>query len=191
MSPSVVTYPPLGQVTRITTPSLEFSCILQLESQHRNKPWEVVLRYAPVHSDTWNEVVLTRSQRAVLHAHKQPDTTDEILYETAIELTTALQFEIMYRSGHTEPWTTAEQEAKANNIIVLAPQVSDLGKKSASLNDYLEDLNRDLKVRLLSDSANAEVTSWLVETPVAPAPGEFPHMEQVMLGQPFGGKFLR
>lgn len=52
-------------------------------------------------------------------------------------------------------------------------------------------MNPGLRVTELADRKDSNAISWLLETPVIGADGDNPHMEQVMLGKPFAGNFLR
>ena len=115
----------------------------------------------------------------------------QLFFETKIRIATAIRFEIRFRQSSVESWTIAREDSSPDSIILLKPKSHHLNENSQDIEDYMEDLNPDLRTRPLDSGSNSGTISWIVEVPVAPARRETPHMEQVMFGKPFGGNFLR
>ncbi|KAH8196756.1 hypothetical protein TruAng_009075 [Truncatella angustata] len=191
MQAEIFSYPPLGQVTKVTVPEVSFTCVLNLDLQCMTGDWQVLLRYTSIGSDTWQEDILTRSERHILKSQGQKDPTRiQLSFETKILITAAIRFETRARHGSKGAWITALGDSKLDSIVTLADVTDSRNQKLLDINDYISDLNPELRSRLLGNDLKSNVTSWIVEVPVEAAQGEAAHMTQVMFGKPFGGEFL-
>lgn len=176
--PLITCYPPLGQTTKITSDGV-FYCVLNIdEADASRKVW---LRYAPIGSNDWEQKEMVRSEQRHFQS-EQPGIT-QLSFEGTIHITTATRFEIQCK-GSAETWTTTDVES------IVLPNIQ-LGEKSRDLDDYMKNLNPNLQTSFLDHGSQTDVVSWMVKVPVAAANVDVPHMEQVMFGKPFGGKFLR
>lgn len=192
MPAMVATYPTLGQMTQLTTPQTNISCVLDVESEYVHEDWRVIFRYALISTHEWKENDLRHAQANLFHAQGHKHTArNQILFEADIHITDAITFHFKITRGSEESWIVATEDPKLDSII-LPPYRIQSCKNSRHINDYILHLNPDLRVRpLISESESRGIDLWIVEALVEPAQGENAHMTQVMFGKPFGGNFSR
>lgn len=191
MQVTVASYPPLGQVTKLATPNVKFSCVLHVETLHAGESWQVLLRFALIASDEWEEVDLKPAKGSFFTTCRQPNVgKTQLLFQGEICISATIRFELRFRRAHDGPWVTAQEDPGLDSIVVLALETAGRGK-SPNLNDYMQDINPDLRSRFVGDGSKPGISSWIVEAPVEAAQGGVPHMTQVMFGNPSGGDFLR
>lgn len=183
MQAMAATYPPLHQISTFPSSSVEFYLHLAVP-QDAVDTWEAKLRYCLIGSDSWQEATLIR--RSLPYTVARPDTNAYLSFSAAVHLPGTVKFTVQFRHG-AGAWATAGQDGP-DSIVVPREQS---GLRSHEIGDYIEIMNPYLRITKLDDDKGPKTTSWLLETPVIAADGDAPHMEQVMLGKPFAGEFLR
>ncbi|KAJ6780953.1 hypothetical protein PWT90_05380 [Aphanocladium album] len=187
IKPIAATYPPLHRATSVLSSSVVFALDLAighvLEQDVANN-WDAQLRYCPVGSDLWQEVSLVRHPLPFLTSRSS--TSPHLSFSATVNLPAAVKFTVQFRND-TGTWMTAGHDGPDSFIVPWDRS----GLVSQDIDDYVQIMNPDLRITNLGDTKEPGAKSWLLEAPVLAADGDAPHMDQVMLGKPFAGEFLK
>lgn len=188
--PVVATYPPLGVVTKLTATTINFSCVLKDVLGSQDTAWEVKLFYTSIDSHEWEEHDLDPSEARLFEPCNRNNARElSRVFEANIEISDVVRFRLSFRQNFGEPWIEVGAHPESEGILIPAPKCHT--KISLDIHHHMQELNPELRSKLLDDGSDTGVVSWMVEASVEAASGESPYMTQVMFGKPFGGQFLR
>ncbi|KAL2870887.1 putative raffinose synthase protein Sip1 [Aspergillus lucknowensis] len=150
MSVRVASYPPLGQVTRLKSKKINFTVILESESE---QDWEVQVWHS-IGSPEWIALSLQRqppSSVPLLSAGQPQDLTVRFVFSEEIFLPhpDTTEFTIRYRENSASEWKQLNEEQGVRNgvLVSTAPDLTanlirtpaeDFGKYFDSLSSYIE-----------------------------------------------------
>lgn len=88
-------YPPLHQVTELKHSGVQFSFHLLLDAHHSQDNWDVLLRYAAIGTECWQEKRLARCNLPFRAAHTfRSGVGTEVSFKATVHLHRAAKFTI-------------------------------------------------------------------------------------------------
>lgn len=195
MKANISTFPPLGRVTQIDQNISVFTAILEVDEARAAEKWQISLWHSE--GKEWHEVpmdpvVKPSAYPTSLGVSKAADSNLRKLYFTtplAIHLPTT--FTIKFRNASDQSWKWVKDYQGIEDGVVMLKTVTSTAAISASLADYIPDLNPKAQVKS-HYSQSPGTTLWSVELPIKAAKGEKSNLEDIKFGLPWGyGKFAR
>jgi hypothetical protein len=189
---SVVSYPPLGQVTRVTTEDVSFFAVLDAHESLGSKPWEVSLWYStsPAGSETWLEHSLSPSGPGQLLSTLQSvDGSTRIHFSGTISVGSSLRFTLKFRPGPDHEWRWIRDERGVDDGIIINTANAQQKESQGDLPHLIRDLNPDLKWKPLM-SQSPRTSLWTLEAAVEAASEDCSAIADIPLGIPWGN-YLR
>lgn len=190
----VVTFPGLGQVTKIDYNTTVFTALLEVDVSRSEDPWQVSLWYAE--GTEWHETPMVLSSDPKSHPislqSPQPSPNLHKLYFT-VPLTFRLHtnFTIKFRSSPDQKWKWVKEYQGSLDGTILLRSVTSQELISNELGDYIEGLNPNLQSKS-HRSQSPGTTLWSLEAPIDAADGQKSNFKDIKFGLPWGlGKFSR
>lgn len=192
MEATVISYPPLGQVTLLNESTAAFVILLETHHSRASDPWEVSLWHSSgegwqeshlkPHLESPNDLLSTlqTSTGAALH---------RLYFRADLEVTSPMVFTIKFRSGPDQTWKWVKENQGSLDGTVLCKSKIPM-TQSESLHDYVEDLNPNLETRKVI-SQSPGTTVWSITAPVDAAKGEQSAVVNIKFGLPWAGNLLR
>ncbi|KAJ2989628.1 hypothetical protein NUW58_g3376 [Xylaria curta] len=182
-------FPPLGRVSQVKGPTINFLVILELADHDDEHPWEICLWHS-CGEQPWQDMIVPPFTKADSVAFPGLGSSGRrrLSYGVVLHMASSLSFTLKYRSGPTQPWIWARDELGIDDGFVIL-NVEGERPLTDDLSDIIRGLNPELKVRSVA-SQTPRTWLWTVETAVAPASGDKSAYADVELGHPWGG-FLR
>ncbi|KAJ4297296.1 hypothetical protein N0V88_004214 [Collariella sp. IMI 366227] len=165
MAPFIGTYPPLGNVTQLQDPHVDFQAVLEVPKEQAKDSWQLSLW----HSDSkgeWTEtqVLLVTSGVQPTDLHEASEETARLYFRTELTVQSSLNFTIKFRQGseHDWRWVRDEQGVDDGTVIINA-NGSQNGPEE--LPDIIKGLNPDLKWKSHA-SQSPKTQLWSIEAAV-------------------------
>ncbi|KAI1077419.1 glycoside hydrolase family 36 protein [Whalleya microplaca] len=187
MSPTISSYPPLGQVTQLKHDAVDFVALLEVEETHAGDPWEVAIWHCSTGSE-WEEKLLSPVSHGDSPFSLQAASTSNTLlyFQSRISVSSPWRFTLKFRNGPDQTWNwVCEEQGIADGVVVINPEQL-RNKQQSELSSIIQGLNPDLKVRgAASQVPRTEL--WTVEASIGPADDDHSAYADVELGTPWGG----
>jgi hypothetical protein len=196
MPATVATYPPLGQVTRVSSRTVTFIAALDISVDEGESPWQVAIWHSTTadRMDDWQQTLLEpiRESRAPVVSLQNRDTKKRRQqYSGVVNLEISFGFTVKYRSGPDRPWIWVRDTGGVGDGTIIINVDVNGSQVPENLDDIIKDLNSELKVKRLSSQA-PQTKLWSLEASVPAAQGDDSAILDVPLGIPWnGGKYVR
>jgi hypothetical protein len=197
MKASIISYPPLGQVSVVDSDKtgIVFTVLLDTDKSRISGPWEVSIWYSV--GDQWFEspVQPFKDSSAYPRIIQAPDSAlgqsvHRLYFRTTLELKhSPVSFTIKFRAGPEQPWKWVNEEQGMKDGIVISKSKT-LHSKTENLGDLVGDLNPVFKANKVS-SDTPDTSVWSVTTLAKPANGEKSSLTEIKFGKPWSGNILR
>jgi hypothetical protein len=188
MKANIATHPPLGQVTVVTSrAAVHFGAVLEVPLALAAEPWEVLLCQTADGSE-WSETQLSLTTKSSLVSPLQehPLLCRWLFFNGTVSVARKCTFTIKFRSNASEPWRwIREEDGRGDGTVVVRPEGALHVPLPTNLPDLIKELNPVWAVR--SPTSQAPGTRlWSLEKAVAAATGEKSHVEEIVVGRPWG-----
>ncbi|KAK4241548.1 glycoside hydrolase [Achaetomium macrosporum] len=193
MTAFIATYPPLGQVTRLQDPAVQFHAVLEVPHKlAAASPWQLALWYSNCDEGEWTEAEFSPDAPDThpIDLHKAEEASARLYFTTKLAVHGSLRFTVKFRqwAGDYE-WQWVRNEQGSDDGVVTIEQKPIRDGDPGDLSDLIRFLNRDLKWQShMSQSPGTRL--WSVEAGVDKAKEDESTFVKVPLGVPWG-EFLR
>ncbi|KHE89986.1 glycoside hydrolase family 36 protein [Neurospora crassa] len=196
MSPFVVTYPPLEQITQLKDTSVTFHAVLEVPKTLAPGSWQLALWHSTGSYNgrkaSWVETPFAPSGQSDFPStlHDPADQLMRLHFTVNLTVQSTLNFTIKFRQGPDHDWRWVRNEQGLGDGYIVVDVGAPEGSDDEDLPDLIHGLNPSLKWSShLSQCPGTRL--WTIEVPVDGAKDDdnstFSH---VPLGIPWGG-FLR
>ncbi|KAI0008704.1 glycoside hydrolase family 36 protein [Xylariaceae sp. FL0662B] len=187
MSPTISSYPCLGQVTQLKHGVVKFVALLEAEETFTEVPWEVAIWYSSAGNE-WEEKLLSPISNGDSPFSLQAVNPSNTLsyFQSSISVSSPLHFTLKFRNGPDQAWRwVREEQGMADGVILINPEEPRI-KMQGQLSDIIHGLNPGLKV-MGAASQVPRTQLWTVEASIDPAKDDNSAYADIELGTPWGG----
>ncbi|KAK3330070.1 raffinose synthase or seed imbibition protein Sip1-domain-containing protein [Apodospora peruviana] len=206
---SLTMYPPLGQVSQVSTRDVTFIAVLEVPRTLAAEPWELVLRYAAVNTSRddqglpkWRKQVFIPSGQAgyLSRLHEVDPDVARLHFDLRLQVEMSLQFTVKYRwQGQNQSWCWIQGDGGGHSIlatdsyvIVDQPTIGDGGDDTPrDLPDLIQGFPAHLVKWKYCMSQSPGTRLWSIEAPVHGAEDDMSAFADISLGVPWGHGSLR
>lgn len=192
MTPVVVTYPPLEQVTQLQDSNVAVHAVLEIPRELAAEQWELALWHSDGNGGEWAEAEFMPDppENRPTDLHEANETTARRYFTANVVVNSSLTFTVKFRQGPgDDTWRWVRNEQGSDDGVVVVNQKPTRDGDHTDLPDLIQELNSDLKWR--SHMSQAPGTRlWSVEAGVDGAQEDESAYADVPLGVPWG-RFLR
>jgi hypothetical protein len=189
----VSSYPPLNQVTVVSSANCTFTVLLETDRSRASDPWEASIWHSNPQGWVETKLEALHPGHARMPSSLEPtsDTGHQRLFFTGdLEvLEGVLDFTIKFRNSPNAEWRWTKDNQGCPDGTLIRQGV---GRDSidGGLGDYFKNLNPALRwKKVRSQSPGTSV--WSIVAPVEAAQGDESAVVDVKFGLPWGGHILR
>ncbi|KAL2129449.1 hypothetical protein VTI74DRAFT_7789 [Chaetomium olivicolor] len=191
MTAFVAAYPPLGQVTQLQDPNVEFYVVLEVPKELAEESWQLSLWHSTLEGGEWTETLVLPVTSNIRPAdlHEASGERARLYFTAKLTVESSLNFTVKFRLASGQEWRWVRDEQGVDDGLVVISSKSIHDGDTEGLPDLIKDLNPDLKVESHA-SQTPKTRLWSLEAAVDGAKDDKSTFVEVPLGLPWGG-FLR
>ncbi|KAL2891472.1 putative galactinol--sucrose galactosyltransferase 1 [Ceratocystis lukuohia] len=163
----LASYPPLAQVTQLSSQELVFTAVLQVQRSQLHEPWEVSIWSQTGKHGTWQEIPMrpalsnaSRSAPNFLQDNSARPVIHLSFFHT-LKVDKTFSFTLKYRPGPNQPWLWVQQETGMTDGTVIVADTNAPDPPS-NIHEIITGLNPALSIKsCTSQSPGANV--WRLE----------------------------
>lgn len=188
MATVIATYPPVGQVTRLSGSDLTFHAVLETPRELAAEPWQLALYHSSNEGGEWTEVAFLPGSPDVgpSELHEASDATTRLYFSAKLALQSQLNFTVKSRQGPDHEWRWIRTEQGVEDGLVVVDKKATAEGDSDDLPDLIRDLNPDLRWKA-EQSQSPGTRLWSIDATVDAAKEHESTYADVPLGVPWGG----